>query len=48
VFSKAGAPDPHQLALAARSLSLALFITVALVAGVVGPVMILQPDRDKA
>jgi uncharacterized membrane protein YjjP (DUF1212 family) len=46
-FAAAKAADPMQLSVGLQALSRALFISVALVVGVIGPVTILQHDRER-
>jgi uncharacterized membrane protein YjjP (DUF1212 family) len=47
VFAAANNADPAQLALGVQALTRALFISVALVVGVIGPVVILQHGRPR-
>ncbi len=46
-FAAAKTPDPAQLAVGAQALARALFISVALVVGVIGPVVVLQHERQR-
>jgi uncharacterized membrane protein YjjP (DUF1212 family) len=46
LFATAGAPDPAQLITGFQSLWRALFISVALVVGVIGPMAVLQRDKE--
>ncbi len=46
-FAAAKTPDPAQLAAAIQALTRALFISVALVVGVIGPVVLLQRERQR-
>jgi uncharacterized membrane protein YjjB (DUF3815 family) len=46
-FAAASTPDPAQMATGFQSLSRALFISVALVVGVIGPIIILQHDTER-
>lgn len=46
LFATAGSPDPTELITGFQSLWRALFISVALVVGVVGPIAVLQRDKE--
>jgi uncharacterized membrane protein YjjP (DUF1212 family) len=46
-FAGANAADPSQLSVGLHALLLALFISVALVVGVIGPVITLQRDKER-
>lgn len=46
-FAAAQTPDPAQLSVALQTLARAVFISVALVIGVIGPVIILQRQRER-
>ena len=46
-FAAAQTPDPVQLSVALQTLARAVFISVALVIGVIGPVIILQRQRER-
>ncbi len=46
-FAAAQTPDPAQLSVGVQSLARAVFISVALVIGVIGPVIILQRQRER-
>jgi uncharacterized membrane protein YjjP (DUF1212 family) len=46
-FAAAHTPDPVQLSIGVQALSRAVFISVALVIGVIGPVIILQRQRER-
>ncbi len=46
-FAAAKTADPDQLAVGVQALARALFISVALVVGVIGPVIILQRERQR-
>lgn len=46
-FAAAHTPDPVQLSVGVQALSRAVFISVALVIGVIGPVIILQRQRER-
>ena len=46
-FAASGTADPAQLATGLQALARALFISIALVVGVIGPVIVLQHDRER-
>lgn len=46
LFATASAPDPAELTIGFQSLWRALFISVALVVGVIGPIAVLQRDKE--
>jgi uncharacterized membrane protein YjjB (DUF3815 family) len=46
-FAAAQTPDPVQLSVGVQTLARAVFISVALVIGVIGPVIILQRQRER-
>ena len=46
-FAAAHTPDPVQLSVGVQALGRAVFISVALVIGVIGPVIILQRERER-
>jgi uncharacterized membrane protein YjjP (DUF1212 family) len=46
-FAAAPGADPAQLSVGLQALSRALFISVALVVGVIGPLILLQRDRER-
>jgi uncharacterized membrane protein YjjP (DUF1212 family) len=46
-FAAAQTPDPAQLSVGVQTLAGAVFISVALVIGVIGPVIILQRQRER-
>ncbi len=46
-FAAAPTPDPVQLSVGVQTLARAVFISVALVIGVIGPVIILQRQRER-
>jgi hypothetical protein len=47
LFAAAKTPDSAQLAIGLQALARALFISVALVLGVIGPVIILQRNKER-
>jgi uncharacterized membrane protein YjjB (DUF3815 family) len=46
-FASAPAPSPSELSTALHAVTLAVFISTALVIGVIGPVTILQRDSER-
>ena len=46
-FAAAQTPDPAQLSVGVQTLARAVFISVALVIGVIGPVIILQRQQER-
>jgi uncharacterized membrane protein YjjB (DUF3815 family) len=46
-FAAANTADPAQLSVGLQALARALFISIALVVGVIGPVILLQRDKER-
>jgi hypothetical protein len=46
-FAASPTPDPQQLSIGLQALARAVFISVALVIGVIGPVIILQRKKER-
>jgi uncharacterized membrane protein YjjB (DUF3815 family) len=46
-FATTQTPDPVQLSVGVQALGRAVFISVALVIGVIGPVIILQREKER-
>jgi uncharacterized membrane protein len=46
-FAAAQSPDAAQLSVGVQTLARAVFISVALVIGVIGPVIVLQRQRER-